>query len=124
MDGDARSAAGFRFRKFERIRTRRDMTRVFDEGTRWTTRGMRLNLRPNGGAVTRAVFVTVRKYGNAVARNRARRVVSECWRLGKHKVASGYDVVVVIYPGEDTFVSRNEQLGFLLRRASLLVRAS
>jgi len=118
---DERGAGGFRFRKSERIRTRREISKVFDEGARWSTRGMRLNARPNGGADTRAVFVTVRKYGNAVSRNRARRVVSECWRLAKTRLVRGVDVVVVIYPDEDLFDKRQAQLESLIRRASLSV---
>ncbi len=121
MSDDERGASGFRFRKSERIRTRRDISRVFDEGVRWSGRGLRLNVRPNGGAETRAVFVTVRKYGNAVARNKARRVVSECWRLMKPSIVPGMDVVVVIFPGDDRFELRNGQLEAVLRRASLAV---
>jgi len=116
---DERGASGFRFRKSERIRTRRDISRVFDEGVRWSGKGLRLNVRPNGGAETRAVFVTVRKYGNAVARNRARRVVSECWRLSKPRIVQGLDVVVVIFPDEDSFERRKGQLEAVLRRAAL-----
>jgi len=121
VSDDERVARGFRFRKSERIRTRRDISRVFDEGVRWSGKGLRLNVRPNDGAETRAVFVTVRKYGNAVARNRARRVVSECWRLAKPGIAPGMDVVVVIFPGEDRFDLRAGQLDAILRRSSLAV---
>jgi len=121
VQDDERSAGRFRFRKAERIRTRREISRVFDEGARWSTKGMRLNVMPNGGADTRAVFVTVRKYGNAVSRNRARRVVSECWRLAKSRLVRGVDVVVVIYPDEDLFDKRQAQLESLIRRASLSV---
>lgn len=120
MADDERSARTFRFRKSERIRTRRDISRVFDEGFRWSGKGLRLNVRPNGGAETRAVFVTVRKYGNAVARNRARRVVSECWRLRKPEIVGGKDVVVVVFPDEDSLAARSKQLDSLLRRASLV----
>lgn len=114
----------YRFRKSERIRERRDISKAFDEGARWSTKGLRLNVRPNGTGMTRATFVTVRKYGNAVCRNRARRVVSECWRLRKKGVASGLDVVVVIFPDRDDFCVRDAQLETLLRKASLVSRAS
>jgi ribonuclease P protein component len=114
------SATGFRFRKTERIRKGRDISLVFSEGSRWSTKGMRLNVRPNGGQVTRAVFVTVRKYGNAVQRNRARRVVSECWRLAKPGIVPGMDVVVMIFPDEDRMESRCLQLKAVLSKASLV----
>jgi ribonuclease P protein component len=81
---------------------------------------MRLHYLPTGASVTRAVFVTVRKYGNAVARNRARRVVSECWRLAKPGLASGYDAVFVIYPGQDSPAVRCPQVQALVQRAGLV----
>ncbi len=81
---------------------------------------MRLHYLATGGSVNRAVFVTVRKYGNAVARNRARRVVSECWRLAKPGLASGFDAVFVIYPGEDTAAFRCTQVRALVQRAGLV----
>ncbi|HPE36932.1 MAG TPA: ribonuclease P protein component [Spirochaetales bacterium] len=108
-----------RFPRRERIQSRREIGAVFDLGARWSVKGMRLHLRPTGGADNRAVFVTVRKYGNAVRRNRARRVVSECWRLAKGGLNRGYDAVFVIYPGADTFADRNPQVLELLRRAGL-----
>jgi len=121
VSDDERSAADFRFRKRERIRTRSDISRVFNEGSRWSTKGMRLNVLRNGGAETRAVFVTVRKYGNAVERNRARRVVSECWRLLKSTVIQGLDVVVLIYPDQDSMGVRQSQLETLVHRAKVVV---
>jgi ribonuclease P protein component len=114
------SATDFRFRKTERIRKRRDISLVFSEGTRWSTKGMRLNVRPNDSQATRALFVTVKKYGNAVQRNRARRVVSECWRLAKSGIVKGLDVVVMIYPDEDTMQVRCLQLQAVLVKASLV----
>ena len=44
---------------------------------------------PNGIEANRAVFVPVRSYANAVARNRARRLVRECWRIGKSRSCRG-----------------------------------
>jgi ribonuclease P protein component len=114
------AAIDFRFRKIERIRKRRDISLVFSEGARWSTKGMRLNVRPNGGHTTRAVFVTVKKYGNAVQRNRARRVVSECWRLAKSGIIPGMDIVVMIFPDEDRLELRCIQLRAVLRKALLV----
>lgn len=114
------SSTDFRFRKTERIRKGRDISLVFSEGSRWSTKGIRLNVRPNGARTTRAVFVTVKRYGNAVQRNRARRVVSECWRLAKPGIVPGMDVVVMIFPDEDRMESRRMQLHAVLRKASLV----
>jgi ribonuclease P protein component len=117
-DGQRRQSQTFG--KHERIRTRQDIHRVFDKGTRFSVKGMRMHVWRNGLVHTRAVFVTVRKYGNAVQRNRARRVVSEAWRLRKASLDAGLDIVVVVYPFEDTLSVRQEQLHQLLRRSGLL----
>ncbi len=91
------------------------LTRVFAGPVRGcgSTSGLMAARKP------RAVFVTVKKYGNAIARNRARRVVSECWRLSKHRIAVGMDVVVVIFPGDDSFEPRQRQLEAILTRSAL-----
>lgn len=80
---------------------------------------------PNSQTVNRAVFIPVRSYPNAVARNRAKRLLRECWRLGKGRfLASGRDCVVVLYPGSDDFSEREAQLTRLLRQAGLIVGMS
>jgi ribonuclease P protein component len=78
---------------------------------------MRIHVMQNGLSVNRTVLVPVRSYPGAVARNRARRLVRECWRLGKANLVPGHDVAVVLYPGFDFFAQRKTQLERLLRQA-------
>jgi ribonuclease P protein component len=78
---------------------------------------MRIHVVPNELSVNRTVFVPVRSYPGAVARNRARRVIRECWRLGKSSLIPGHDLAVVLYPGFDSFEERKSQLERLLRQA-------
>jgi ribonuclease P protein component len=80
---------------------------------------MRIHVTSNDLAANRVVFIPVRSYPNAVARNKARRVVRECWRLGKKLLSPGHDVAVVLYPGNDLFDERKAQLERLLRQAGL-----
>jgi ribonuclease P protein component len=112
---------GFCFKKSERIKSGSEITKVLRHGSSWSTKGLKLVCLPNSGPQTRAIFITVKKYGNAVARNRARRVLSECWRLLKHTVKQGFDVVVLIYPGNDEYVHRCSCLHFLVKRSRLAV---
>jgi ribonuclease P protein component len=81
---------------------------------------MRLHILANSLAVNRAVFVPVRSYRSSVARNRARRLIRECWRLGKARLIAGHDVAIVLYPGTDSLEERGAQLDRLLGQAGLL----
>ncbi len=113
-----------RFPKSERIRKSIDIRRVFAEGARYSCKGMRLHVLPNSLGVARAVFVPVRSYENAVTRNKAKRLLRECWRLGKRRLYGGHDVAIVLYPGADSYDQRNAQLGRLLKQAGLIIERS
>ena len=82
---------------------------------------MRIHVLRSPLAQNRVVFVPVRSYPDAVTRNRARRLVRECWRVGKSRLSPGHDVAVVLYPGFDILGERKEQLERLLRQAGLIV---
>ena len=81
---------------------------------------MRIHVISNSLAASRAVFVPVHSYPSAVARNKARRVLRECWRLDKALLSPGHDVAVVLYPGFDRYDERKKQLARLLRQAGLI----
>jgi len=92
---------------------------VFSEGARYSCKGMRIHVIKNSLDASRILLAPVRSYPNAVARNKAKRIARECWRLGKHDTAVGYDIAVVLFPGSDEFVQRRSQLDRLLRQAGL-----
>jgi ribonuclease P protein component len=102
------------------VRKRAEIQKVFARGSRYSCKGMRIHVLSNDLATSRAVFVPVRSYPNAVARNKARRILRECWRLGRESHAPGKDVAVVLYPGFDRYLERKSQLEHLLRQAGLL----
>jgi ribonuclease P protein component len=74
----------------------------------------------NGLSHNRIAFTFGRKFGNAVERNRARRVGREAYRHIRHSISPGYDLVLLVYPGSDVFVKRFEQLRILFSKAGLL----
>jgi ribonuclease P protein component len=51
-----------------------------------------------GDRVTRAAFVSGRRVGGAVARNRGRRLLREAWRVIEARAQGSFDVVFVARP--------------------------
>ena len=81
--------------------------------------GARLVYRTNGLDYSRFAVCPVRKFGNAVERNRVKRVCRELFRLTKNRIKPGFDIVLVVYPGKNTYKAREEQFSFLLRKEAL-----
>ncbi len=77
----------------ERIRRRAEFQRVYELGSRTHARFMTLFVLANDFAVTRLGVAATRKLGDAVHRNRAKRLVRELFR--RNKTPPGFDVVVV-----------------------------
>ncbi len=106
-----------------RIRLRRtsDVRRVYDEGRSWAHTLLVLIARPNGLDFSRVGVTASRKLGNAVARNRAKRLMREAARRLYPQFGSGWDVVLVARAGirEANESQVEEALAALLRRAKL-----
>ena len=71
------------------------MRRVYDEGKSWVHPLLVLVARPNELDVSRVAFVAGRRVGNAVARNRAKRLMREAARALLPRVGPGWDIVLV-----------------------------
>ncbi len=80
-----------------RLRRGADVRRVIRQGRRVPGRRMVLYVLPGEGQV-RAGFVSGRRVGGAVVRNRARRRMKEAWRALSLPTAGGFDVVFVARP--------------------------
>lgn len=106
--------------KAEIIRGHRDIRAVFRSPNAASGRGMKLLWQPNGRDFNRILVVPVRKYGSAVARNRAKRLIREVFREIKGQLCVGYDLVFIVYPGFDQSYSvRFNQARFVLRKADM-----
>ena len=82
-----------RFRPEERIRRRTEYVAIYDRGRKVGGRLMTVFLLENGLGRPRLGIAATRKYGSAVERNRAKRLVRVVFR--RHKPALGLDIVVV-----------------------------
>jgi ribonuclease P protein component len=82
----------------------------------------------NGLEYNRICFALPRKFGNAVERNRSRRLSREAYRHIRPRLRGGYNAVLLIYPDQQAVVSRlrinlagrAKQLEILFARAGLL----
>ncbi|MDR1909360.1 MAG: ribonuclease P protein component [Spirochaetaceae bacterium] len=113
----------FRFRRHEHLRAGGDIKAVFKRGRVVSCPGAKLFIVANGLAYNRIVFTFARKFGNAVKRNRARRLGREAYRLLRASLKTGFDLALLVYPGEDSLEARMEQLTFLFSRGRLLTGA-
>jgi ribonuclease P protein component len=89
-----------RFRRFERLKEREGIRKVFSRGRFYNCPGAKLFVLKNGLPYNRIGFTQTRKYGNAPERNRARRLGREAYRLLRPCLKTGFDLVLLVYPGQ------------------------
>ena len=77
------------------LRKQRDFSRVYNKGKSRGSRFVVVLYRKNKLDFTRTAFVSSKKVGNSVERNRARRLMKEAYRSLKDRVVQGYDIVFV-----------------------------
>jgi ribonuclease P protein component len=115
-----------RFRPKERLKGRNAVKEVFSRGKRYECPGAKLFVLKNGLFCNRICFTFPKKFGNAVERNRARRLGREAYRLLRPWLQGGHDLVLLVYPlreGEEKpgLSSRMEQLEYLFGRSALFM---
>ena len=88
------------FSKAQRVRRRGEFQRVFDIGSRVSSRYFTLLLAPGAGTPARLGIVASRKLGDAVRRNRAKRLIRELFR---HLDPPAAPIDVVVIPRRELF---------------------
>jgi ribonuclease P protein component len=109
----------FRFPRKERLKGRDEIREVFNRRKGISCDGARLLTLKNGLEYNRIAFTFSRKFGNAVQRNRSRRLSREVYRRLRNELRSGYDLVLLVYPGRDVFSARMGQMRELFSRVGL-----
>lgn len=91
-----RSPTTRRFAKERRVRRRREFQHVFERGSRLHSRYFTFVFLPNGQVLPRLGLVASRKFGGAVDRNRAKRLIREMFRQQLQRTGEfGVDLVVI-----------------------------
>ncbi len=89
---------GYR-KRYAAIKSNRDFSFLFKKGESIVTYGFVCYMRPRRGGKNRLGIVTGKKIGNAVKRNRARRIIREAFRLTdpimREKTQKRYDFIFV-----------------------------
>jgi ribonuclease P protein component len=84
-----------RFRPWEHLRRERDFRRVFDRKRSVADERIVVYGCENGLQHSRLGLSVSRKWGNAVVRNRIRRLLREGYRLTKAEFPTGLDLVLI-----------------------------
>jgi len=91
----------FSFPKNERVLNRKDFVNLNQSGKRYQTAHFTLLLKQNGLGITRLGITVSKKTGNAVKRNKVKRLIREFFRLHKRDFPRGYDIVIAAKRGAD-----------------------
>ena len=117
---DKPGSVSYRFPREEKLKGRDEIGEVFAHKKGVYCEGARLFIRPNGLSYNRIAFTFPRKFGNAVERNYSRRLSRESYRHLRNELRQGYDMVLLVYPGQDDINTRMNQLRELFSRAGLI----
>ena len=113
----------YRLDKTRRIINNNEYRLLYKHGKYEVGRLCVLYRMPVAKQKTRIGFVTGKKVGCAVERNRARRLMKEVYRLTQPQIRDGYHIVIVGRgPLKDATYERAEkEILYLLRKSKLLV---
>jgi ribonuclease P protein component len=84
-------------RREERLTRSSDFARVYDEGKSWANRLLVMRAVPSGREEHRVGFSVSKRVGNAVVRNRVKRILRES--VGSRMWKAGWDVVFIARAG-------------------------
>lgn len=108
------------FKREERIKNPVSFKKLFKNGKKASISGAKIFYLENGTEMNRVGFPLPRGYGNAVQRNLSKRYSREVYRLLKTHLNTGYDILLLVYPGNDSFSTRCVQFRTLFKKAGLI----
>jgi ribonuclease P protein component len=116
-------AADFRFARRARLRRRREFVNLFKSGKRAGDGRLDIWALPNDLGYSRLGLIVGRRHGNAVRRNRIKRIIREAFRQARPQLPRGLDIACS--PRVGAKIELPETIGSLLgvtRRLERLLR--
>ena len=89
-----RLMGAFSFSKSEKLLNREEFVNLNRSGKRHHTRHFVLIFKKNGLSFARLGITVSKKTGNAVQRNRIKRLIREFFRLHRDQFPKGFDIVI------------------------------
>ncbi len=113
-----------RFSRKEHIKRPVDIQNLFKNGKKVSIYGAKIFYLENDECkkknINRIAFPLPKGYGSAVERNQSKRYSRETYRFFKSHLNTGYDILFLVYPGNNSFLSRCDQFKTLCKKAGLL----
>ncbi|MBN1664189.1 MAG: ribonuclease P protein component [Deltaproteobacteria bacterium] len=106
------------FTKHERIRKRKEYLTIDKQGVRSYSENFIIIVNRNRSGVKRLGITVSKKVGNAVKRNRIKRLLREFFRLNKSDFADSQDIVIIVKRDipDLTYQDVNRQLERLIQK--------
>lgn len=92
---EMRNCAMYNLRKRRILRRRGDFQRVYRSGKSFANRYLVLYIVKSAQAEGQVGFAAGKKLGNAVTRNRVKRLLRECYRQNQFSLQKGYNLLLV-----------------------------
>jgi ribonuclease P protein component len=104
----------------QRIRSSRDFASIYDERQRAGDDVLLVFAARNPDEETRMGVSVSKKHGNAIKRNRLKRLLRESFRLSQHQLPSGLDLVLI--PRQKSAAGLQDYQSSLVRLVGKLAR--
>lgn len=89
------AAKPFGFPQASRLKMKREFDTVFQNGCKGVSRALVIYVLRNSSSRNRLGLVVGKKVGNAVRRNRVKRMIREAFRLENPSLPAGFDIVCI-----------------------------
>lgn len=101
--------------------TKVEIKQIFREAAAIKDSGFKLLYKKNDTGLSRMAVTTPRNYGNAVERNRTRRIIREVFRKIEEQLKSGgYDLLFVVYKKDLEYKDTFLELTYICGQAGIL----